>query len=537
MRLALIRQRADPFTGGERFQEDALEALLERNVAITLYSRDWPQTRLQLIEPKTVDPGYVGRWRRDAGFAREVCRGIAGAKADLVVSYDRVLCCDAYFANDGVHAARLDEWRRGASIGQRLRLAASPWHRYLVAAERAMYASQWLRAVVVGSAMVRDELVERYRLPAARVHVIPRCVDSETFHPGVSGHRDEARARLGVPGDALLYLLAGSGFERLGVAAAIEALAELPSNAHLLVAGRDRRAARYHALAQQHGVAGRVTFVADDRDPRPLYGAADVFLLPTVYDPCPDAALEAMACGLPLITSTKCGIAELVLEHDCGLVCPARDVPGLAAQMRALSDDATRARLAANARGAVLPLSPAAMTLKLVLLYKDLFEESAERAKQDAARRSSARAAAAAAAVAAAAAGVEAERTEEAVAAADGARADAALEPAPAPSPEGANAGPTSDAAEAADGSGAAGGPDTADGPDGPGTPDGPDGADVSDAADDGRTPDPATADDDAGNASTAAGGGDPHLDPAAAESPPDADDGPAPPPSSDPPR
>ena len=107
MRLALIRQRADPFTGGERFQEDALEALLERNVAITLYSRDWPQTRLQLIEPKTVDPGYLGRWRRDAGFAREVCRGIGSARADLVVSYDRVVCCDAYFANDGVHGLEL----------------------------------------------------------------------------------------------------------------------------------------------------------------------------------------------------------------------------------------------------------------------------------------------------------------------------------------------------------------------------------------------------------------------------------------------
>ena len=431
MRLALIRQRADPFTGGERFQEDALEALLERNVAITLYSRDWPQTRLQLIEPKTVDPGYLGRWRRDAGFAREVCRGIGSARADLVVSYDRVVCCDAYFANDGVHAARLDEWRRGATVGQRLRLAASPWHRYLVAAERAMYASPWLRAVVVGSGMVRDELVERYRLPAARIHVIPRCVDSEVFHPGATGQRDETRARLGVPDDALVYLLAGSGFERLGVAAAIEALAELPPDAYLLVAGRDRREERYRALAQQHGVAGRVRFVADEADPRPLYGAADVLVLPTVYDPCPDAALEAMACGLPVITSTKCGIAELVLAHDCGLVCPARDVPGLAAQMRALSDDATRERLAAHARGAVLPLSPAAMTLQLVLLYKDLFEESAERAKQDAARRS-ARAAAAAAAVAAAAAGVEAERTAEAVAAADDARADTGAD---APSP------------------------------------------------------------------------------------------------------
>ena len=50
MRLALIRQRYTPYGGAERFLEAALEALLERNVAITLYARDWPETRLQLIE-------------------------------------------------------------------------------------------------------------------------------------------------------------------------------------------------------------------------------------------------------------------------------------------------------------------------------------------------------------------------------------------------------------------------------------------------------------------------------------------------------
>ena len=61
MRLAMIRQRYTPHGGAERFLEGALEALLERNVAITLYTREWPQTKLQLIEPHIVDPFYLGR--------------------------------------------------------------------------------------------------------------------------------------------------------------------------------------------------------------------------------------------------------------------------------------------------------------------------------------------------------------------------------------------------------------------------------------------------------------------------------------------
>ena len=74
MRLALIRQRYTPYGGAERFIEGALEALLERNVAITLYTREWPQTNLQLIEPHICDPFYLGSLWRDWGFARAVGR-------------------------------------------------------------------------------------------------------------------------------------------------------------------------------------------------------------------------------------------------------------------------------------------------------------------------------------------------------------------------------------------------------------------------------------------------------------------------------
>lgn len=79
MRLALFCQRYAPQGGPERFLESALEAVLERNVAITLYTREWPQTNLQLIEPYICDPSYVGALWRDWGFARAVGRAIGTA--------------------------------------------------------------------------------------------------------------------------------------------------------------------------------------------------------------------------------------------------------------------------------------------------------------------------------------------------------------------------------------------------------------------------------------------------------------------------
>jgi hypothetical protein len=77
-----------------------------------------------------------------------------------------------------------------------------------------------------------------------------------------------------------------------------------------------------------------------------------------------------------VVTSTRSGAAELVTEHAAGFVCDARDEAALAAHMRTLQDAGTREPLAANARRAVEALTPAAMTLKLVLLYKELLEAS-----------------------------------------------------------------------------------------------------------------------------------------------------------------
>ncbi len=134
-----------------------------------------------------------------------------------------------------------------------------------------------------------------------------------------------------------------------------------------------------------------MTFAGYQSDVAPYYGAADAFVLPTIYDSFPDAAMEALASGLPVVTSTKSGAAELVTENEAGFACDSQDVGTLAAHMKALQDPDLRARLADNARNEALPLTPAAMTLKLVLLYKQLLEASV-------AHRMAARAAATAAA-------------------------------------------------------------------------------------------------------------------------------------------
>ena len=376
MRLAIIRQRYTPHGGAERFFESALEALLERNVAITLYTRDWPQTKLQLIEPHICDPGYVGPLWRDWGFARAVAREISKARANLVQSHERVLCCDIYRPEDGLHASWLDERLKDAPALLRMRVAVDPWHRYTLDMERRLFRSPWLRAVLCNSRMVRDDIKARFGLDDERLPIIYNAVDADVFSPALREHRERIRAKYRIPEDAVVFLLVGSGFTRKGVPATIEALAGLPAAAHLIVIGDDRRLVATQNVVRARDVRSRVTFLPASTELRPFYGAADAFVLPALYDSFPDAAMEAMASGLPVVTSTRSGAAELVTEHDAGFVCAARDVAALTAHLTALLDPELRARLGANARAAVLPLSPSAMTLKLVLLYKQLLEAS-----------------------------------------------------------------------------------------------------------------------------------------------------------------
>jgi UDP-glucose:(heptosyl)LPS alpha-1,3-glucosyltransferase len=372
MRLAVVRQRYTPFGGAERFLENALQALIERDVAVTLYTREWRAPSPHGIEPRIVDPFYIGGLWRDASFARAACRALARDGAALVQSHERLACCDLFRAGDGVHAAWLDErlrhlsWLRGAGI------RINPHHRYRLAAERRMFASPRLRAVICNSQMVKSDIATRFNVPDERLHVIYNAVDTHTFTPELRAHRARIRSRHRIPARAMVYLHVGSGFERKGVAAAIDALADLPAPAHLIVVGKDKHSTRYAERARKAGLSGRVTLAGPQADPRPYYGAADAFVLPTLYDPCPNAALEAMACALPIVTSTRSGAAELALAHDAGLVCEPGDVAALATHMHALEDPELRARMGGNGRAAMLPLTSAAMTSRLVDLYSDL---------------------------------------------------------------------------------------------------------------------------------------------------------------------
>ncbi len=376
MRVALVRQRYNPYGGAERFIERALPAIERAGAELTLIARraeGWGARRLL-----QVDPFYLGNAWRDASFARAARRAWAMGKFDLVQSHERIAGCDLYRAGDGVHAEWLAIRRAAAGAAERLGIALNPHHRYLCAAERRMFAHPRLRAVICNSNMVREEIRRRFGLAPQMLHVIYNGVDLEHFHPRhCAALRAQARAELGVAAGETLFVFVGSGFARKGLDAAIAALAGCANTRYrLAVAGTDRHAPRYAALAAARGLGERVRLLGGRDDVRPLYAAADCFMLPTRYDPFPNSFLEALAMGLPAIVGRRSGAAETVRHGENSWICEPEDAAGLVQLMHAAAQaaaDATRnAALRAAARSTAERYGIEAMARNLTQLYATL---------------------------------------------------------------------------------------------------------------------------------------------------------------------
>jgi len=341
VRVAIVRQRYNPYGGAERFIERALPALERAGAELTLIARraeGWGARRVL-----GVDPFYLGNAWRDASFARAARTAWEAGKFDLVQSHERIAGCDLYRAGDGVHAEWLDIRRASGGTAERLGIALNPHHHYACAAERRMFEHPRLRAVICNSNMVREEIQRRFGLAPQKLHVIYNGVDLEHFHPRHRGAlRAQTRADLGVAAGETLFVFVGSGFARKGLDAAISALAGCgKAPFRLVVAGSDRHAARFASLAAAAGLGERVRLLGGRDDVRPLYAAADCFMLPTRYDPFPNSFLEALAMGLPAIVGRRSGAAETVRHGENGWICEPGDTAGLVKLMHAAAGVAT----------------------------------------------------------------------------------------------------------------------------------------------------------------------------------------------------
>lgn len=369
-RLALVRQKYRPDGGAERFVSRALEALDSSNIELNVITREWqgpvkPDWHIHICNPKK-----WGRISRERGFAQAARALWESKQFDLVQSHERIPGCDLYRAGDGVHRRWLEQRARILPGWKKTLLFADRYHRYVMNAERDMYQHSNLRGVICNAAMIKQEIIADFGLPADKIHVIYNAIDNQRFTPPDEATFVALRRQWAIPLTASCLIYVGSGFERKGLAAAIRAIA--PTDRHLLVVGKDKDQGRYASLAKQLGCESRVHFFGMQSETLPFYQMADGLLLPTLYDPFPNVILEAMACGLPVITTTGCGGQEFIVPGKNGFVCDALDIPALQQAVMALPPRALGSNEGENARERIMSCTASHLSTQLLDLYQKL---------------------------------------------------------------------------------------------------------------------------------------------------------------------
>jgi glycosyltransferase involved in cell wall biosynthesis len=360
-RLAIVSPFIDKRHGTERRVAECISHL-SSDFEIHIYSQRVEDIPLEQVIwhriPAVPGPHVLGylwwfaanhlwRWRDES---------IRGLHFDVVYS-PGINCLNADAVT--VHVVFAEMRRR---LRDELRLANNPlvswprvvhrrlYYRLIESLERRIYPRANL-AIGVVSDQVSGELVRHFNR-TENVEVIYHGVDTDVFSPEMRHYRRaDARKQFGLLEDEIILLLIGNGWRNKGLPCLLEALSQLGDlPVRLLVVGQDDRAP-FDEMAARFNIAARVTFLPPSPDVAQFYAACDIYTGPSLHDSFAMPPAEAMACGLPVVTSRNNGGSGIIAHGENGLILEdAHDFMALGKLIRSLCESCElRDRLGRNA--------------------------------------------------------------------------------------------------------------------------------------------------------------------------------------------
>jgi len=359
MEVALCYPSVLPARGGcETYIADFARRLSRDGHGVHLVASAWdssalpPSTHFHRIDSAT-GPRFLRPWR----FAAACEQALMRIPHDISIGFDKTWGQDILFPQGGLHAAtQTHNLRKYPNRIVRSLAAVGKWldpancsYSWL---ERKQYLGSRRPTILVNSEMVRGHFVQHYGVPPETLHVIHSAIDPLRFHADDRlKRRAEERESWGVDPSTTVGLFIGMNYRLKGLAPLLYAVAAMPAERkfQLAVVGH-RKFAKYERLAESLKIRDRIHFLGFRADPKEAYFAADFLVHPTFYDPCSLVALEAFACGLPVITTRYNGVAELMPAGSPYVIDNPHDARDLARAMTALTDGANRQAAAQTAR-------------------------------------------------------------------------------------------------------------------------------------------------------------------------------------------
>jgi len=319
MKLAFCLFKYFPFGG---MQRDFLRIAREcraRGHEVHVYTMSWDGE----IEPDFhihfIDVAGKQNHVRMQSFVKQLQLILKQEKYDRVIGFNKMPGLDWYYAADVCYQKRAHEKHH-------LLYRLLPRYKQLVALEQAVFAHDAKTHILAISPFTQAEFQGYYHTPASRFHLLPPGIAPDRLASANAAEiRANVRAQYQLAEQDVLLLMVGSGFKTKGVDRAIRALAALPTDlrtrSRLFVIGQDN-AKKFEHLASQLMVADRVSFLGGRSDVTNFFLAADVLVHPAYHENTGTVLLEALAAGLPVMTTDVCGYAHYIKEAKAGDVLP-----------------------------------------------------------------------------------------------------------------------------------------------------------------------------------------------------------------------
>ncbi|MBW2039435.1 MAG: glycosyltransferase family 4 protein [Deltaproteobacteria bacterium] len=326
MKIALGIRDFSPSRGGaERYLVDLMKFLAQEGHEVHVFAHRFGEG-IEGINMHKVAAFPFFKSLRILSFALRCHRQIKRDDFDVIMGVGNTWRADLLQPHGGVHWKWF--WRSlraydnprtwGAKFLGRV-LSPKQWAEGIV--EDAPYRGGVKRIVAI-SEMVKRDIVDYYGIPDGQIVVIYNGVDIEHFHPRNRRYREEIRGRYGLSPEDILLLFVSHNFRLKGLRHLIQALAlakKEKENIKLLVVGRDT-IGPYLRLARKMGCEKDVFFAGGVRDLERYYPSADILVHPTFYDACSLVVLEALASGLPVITTRYNGAGWIISQGKEGFV-------------------------------------------------------------------------------------------------------------------------------------------------------------------------------------------------------------------------
>lgn len=317
MKLAFCLFRYFPFGGLQRDFLRIAHECIKRGFTVDVYTSKWEGPRDPHLSVTVIPPTGWQNHSRMASFVKRLQPYLREEHYDLVVGFNKMPGLDVYYAADTCFQAKArllhGAWYR-----------LMPRYRHWVTYEKAVFTKESKTAILLISKNQQADFMQYYGTNPERFYLLPPGIAKDRMAPDNADEiRLKTREEFHVRDDELLLLLVGSGFKTKGLDRILRGIAALPTDVknrtRLFIIGDDHQSV-FERQASKLQIREHIFFMGGRKDVPRFLLAANLLLHPAYNENTGTVLLEAIAAGLPVLTTDVCGYADYIRSANAGVV-------------------------------------------------------------------------------------------------------------------------------------------------------------------------------------------------------------------------